>query len=109
METPPRCEPTTTRNCLLLNLLILPGLGTVMAGGRLMGGLQIVLALTGFALTPVYFVTTARDWWRTGHFVCEFNHSLLWSMAGLGLFLIAWLWGLVSGLQIRRREHTKSP
>jgi hypothetical protein len=94
-------DPETARNCLLTNLLVLPGFGSLM-GGRKIGWLQIVLAIIGFVMTPVYFIGAAPEWIRTGHFVCEFNRYLVLSFVGILLFLIAWVWGLATGLAIRR-------
>jgi hypothetical protein len=103
-DQPPVIKPGRGHDCLLTNLLVLPGLGSLM-GGRKVGWLQIMLALVGFVLTPSYFIGIAKHWIRTGQYTCEFNRYLLLSFLGLLLFLGAWGWGLATGLAIRRASR----
>jgi hypothetical protein len=94
------------RDCLLVNLLVLPGLGSLM-GGRKVGWAQLSMAIIGFVLTPAYFLGAARYWLRTGHFVIALDRYLVVSGAGVLLFLGAWLWGLATGLAIRRASRSQ--
>lgn len=59
---------------LLLNVLILPGLGTTIWGNRKHGIWQLVLAIVGVLLSVV--------------------------LIGIPLVMAAWIWGLVSGIQM---------
>ncbi|MFH1802561.1 MAG: hypothetical protein ABH864_03850 [archaeon] len=60
---------------LILNIFLFPGLGTLIFGGRVRTGIwQIVIAIVG---------------------------ALLWGMfLGFPIFAIAWIWGLVTGIQL---------
>ena len=59
---------------LLLNVLVLPGLGTLIAGRTKTGVQQIVLAVVSIPLMLV--------------------------LIGFPMMLGAWVWGLVSGIEI---------
>lgn len=59
---------------LLLNVLVLPGLGTVIWGDRTHGIWQIVLAVIGFVL----FIF----------------------LIGIPILIGTWIWALVSGIKI---------
>lgn len=104
LAPPRKLDRPTSQACLWVNLLVLPGLGSLL-GGRKVGWAQISLAIVGFVLTPSFFIGAARYWFRTGEFVLEFNRYLALSVAGLLLFLAAWLWGLATGLAIRRASR----
>lgn len=58
---------------LILNILIIPGLGTLVAGRIRSGVWQIVLAVVGFILSFV--------------------------LIGIPILIAAWIWGLVSGVR----------
>jgi hypothetical protein len=103
---PQRPDRSAGRDCLLINLLVLPGFGSLLAG-RKVGWAQIPLALGGLVLTPAYFLGAARHWFHTGQFVLEFDRLLAASLAGVLLFLTAWLWGLATGLAIRRASRAQ--
>lgn len=60
--------------CLLLNIVVLPGLGTLIGGKKKDGILQLVLFLIGI---PLSFV-----------------------LIGIPLVLGAWIWAIVSGVQL---------
>lgn len=90
---------------MLTNLLVLPGLGSFLGGRRVAGCLQILLAIAGFVLTLDWFVTFLSLWWQTAQFPVDGGPHLLLGLAGVGLFGLAWLWGLLTGLSILRRSH----
>ncbi len=94
--------------CLMTNLLVLPGAGTCMAGQRLVGFFQAVLALTGFFLTIPWLVQTLAAWIRTGALTPEMNALLAATLAGIFLFTGAWIWSLVVGLRLLRQCHQTS-
>lgn len=74
--TPPGPKPPTTGvavAALLLNVLLLPGLGTIIGGRTREGIYQLVLVGVGI-LTAILLV-------------------------GFAIILGAWIWGLVSGVQ----------
>jgi hypothetical protein len=59
---------------LILNILILPGLGTLIAGKIRTGVWQLVLAIVGFILSFI--------------------------LIGIPILIAAWIWGLVTGIML---------
>ncbi|MSR85774.1 hypothetical protein EXS74_00080 [Candidatus Woesearchaeota archaeon] len=59
---------------LLLNVLLMPGLGTIIAGRTSEGLLQIILLVVGIALS--FF------------------------LIGIPIVILVWIWGLVTGVQL---------
>ena len=90
--------------CLLANLTV-PGLGTVAGGARVIGILQIGLSQTGFVVALVWAIRTLCDWIHTGRLPAEIDRWLVFGFAGAWLFLVIWLWSLVSSLQILRNTR----
>jgi Ca2+/H+ antiporter len=95
----------TARACVLTNLLVLPGLGTLIAGKRT-GYAQATLALTGFILTMLWAVRLIAIWIRTNYFPCTIDTYFWIGMTGAALFAIGWLWALASSLRILRVART---
>jgi hypothetical protein len=93
---------------LLTNLLVLPGLGSLMARRRGTGVLQILLALTGFGLTGYWFTTFCVAWWQTRSFPFDGGLRLGWGLLGVLLFLAGWGWALATGLRILRAARKTS-
>ena len=64
---------------LILNIFLFPGLGTLIFGGKVRTGIwQIAIAIIG---------------------------ALLWGMfLGFPIFAIAWIWGLVTGVQLIQKS-----
>ncbi len=100
--TPPRLpDRSQTRAWLLTNLLVLPGLGSVL-GGRRRGWLQMILALGGFGLTAWWATLFVVEWVRDKTFPLTGGSHLAAGLIGVLLFIIAWVWGLVTGLNLLR-------
>jgi hypothetical protein len=99
--TPKRWDRVKARDFLLTNLLVLPGLGSVMAGRRV-GYMQGLLALSGVVLTMVFAVDLVRGWWWMGELVLPTGRSLLVGGLGILLFAAGWCWGLATGLKLLR-------
>lgn len=87
--------------CLMTNLLVLPGLGSLLAGRRV-GWPQAALALVGFALSTVWLVWFAATFFREGGFPLDGGPYLPAGMAGVLLFAVSWIWGLATGLAVVR-------
>jgi hypothetical protein len=87
--------------CLMTNLLVLPGLGSLLAGRRV-GWLQAVLALAGFALSALWLVWFAATFMREGSFPLDGGPYLPAGAAGVLLFAVSWIWGLATGLGVVR-------
>ena len=99
---PPKLESARirARNCLLTNLLVLPGLGSLMARRRV-GWLQAVTALAGFALTVTWFTSFIKAWVQTGELPMDGGPLLKWGLIGCGLFVAGWIWALATGWPAR--------
>ncbi len=66
--------------CLILNIIILPGLGTLIGGKRREGIWQLVLFIVGIPLSLI--------------------------LIGIPMIIGAWIWGIVSGVELIK-ESTK--
>src|SRR5437773_12522439 len=86
--------------CLVTNLTVLPGLGSLIAHRRV-GYLQAGLALLGTALSLRLIWYWARQWLLSGQLpVAELGWELLGCLLGIGLFALAGLGGLVTGMRL---------
>ena len=97
------------RNAVLLNLLATPGLGTIMARRRVVGIGQLILALAGFGFIVVWFVALLRQYYGliTGDVPLT---PLTWlAQAGVGLFMAAWCWSLVTSISLLRAARRNAP
>ena len=89
----------------MVNLLVLPGLGSFLGHHRVSGIAQVILSLAGFGLTVLWSVTFISAWFHTKQFPADGGPYLRWGLIGLGLFLAGWLWALASSLQILRQSR----
>jgi hypothetical protein len=89
---------------LLANALVLPGLGSMMAGRRASGLVQAALSLVGFALTMVWMWSFFGIWLRQG-FPEDLGPRWALGVTGLVLFGVSWIWALLSGLAIVREAR----
>ena len=70
---------------LLINLLLLPGVGTVLVGKTNPGITQIILSIIGFLLTL----------------------TLVGAIIGVPMILAAWIWGIVSVVKVKTVERAE--
>jgi hypothetical protein len=95
-------------SCLAANLLVLPGLGTFVAGRR-SGLLQAALALVGFVLVMLWLTAYVLDWIERGGLPPGAGPHPTWGILGIVVGAAAWVWSLVTGLalikEIRRRSQ----
>ncbi len=63
---------------LVLNILVLPGLGTLIAGKIKTGIVQIALVVVGMILT----------------------FTIIGAIIGLPLIFVIWIWGIVTGAKL---------
>jgi hypothetical protein len=89
---------------LAVNLLVLPGAGSLMSG-RKVGWAQTALALAGFALTAVWLVSALAAWVRAGEITLEAGLDLRVGLAGIAVFAAAWLWSLATSVDAIRRAR----
>lgn len=99
----------TAWGCFTMNMAI-PGAGSLV-GGRVAGYPQLVIGLAGLALTVFFggrfIVWCLMNWSRIYGSQADpyavwgdLWRMLKWALAGIGTFLIAWLWALGSSLGI---------
>ena len=99
-----KTNSTRARNATLLNLLGTPGLGSLMAGRVVAGVGQLVLAVAGFTLVVIWFVSVMSGYYgqmfnqETTHAPIIFTKLLL----GGGIFALAWVWSLLTGISLMR-------
>ncbi len=94
------------RACLLSNLLVLPGLGSLV-GDRRIGWVQIPLAALGLCTSGtgaiLSFLWIKKNHEAMAEGVTELSGLMLplgVAVGGLVIFAAAWLWGLSSGLSL---------
>ena len=108
-----RVSRTTARNCVLINQLATPGLGSLMAGRRLAGAGQLLLALAGFALLMGWFLRTTIASYQELVHGAEQKSAAWLGEAGALIFAVAWFWSLITSFQIlgsaRQDEPTDVP
>jgi hypothetical protein len=88
---------------IVINQLATPGLGSWIAGHRLAGAGQLVLACAGFVMSMGFCGLLLVDAWRSAWDGRDpIPPGDFWWQAGLGLFGLAWVWSGVTSLQIWR-------
>jgi hypothetical protein len=92
----------------VLGNLVLPGLGTWASGRRMAGITQIVASQAGFILMMSWGIWFVAAWIHTHEFPTELGPILWLIVPGAVMFFGAWLWALVSSLQILRAARTTS-
>ena len=87
---------------LVTNLLVLPGLGSVMAGWK-RGYAQMFLAVIGFIMTLVALARIVLLWAR--EFLLPDDPRLYKAaILGMAVFLVSWCWSLMTSLAIFREK-----
>ena len=91
---------------LLTNLLVLPGLGTIIAG-QSGGWLQAALSLIGLLMMTGWmgwFVWT----WASLQQIPQTTGPYFWTaMLGIALFLAGWTWSMISSLVLIQKTPAR--
>jgi hypothetical protein len=99
-----KCVDTVAaRNCLLVNQLATPGLGSLMAGRIIPGLGQVVVAVTGFVLVGAWSVLTTVQTYRQFTEDAPAKSYARCGQLGALVFLAAWLWSLVTSISLWRQ------
>ena len=107
--------PANARTLLIVNLVACPGIGTIMAGRRI-GYVQAAAMVGGMcmllAFVAVYFkaatqvlanpFSSEEQWWSM------LRRASWMGIGGLGVCIIAWLWGLATGLSLIRSAKERA-
>jgi hypothetical protein len=100
---------TAARNAALVNQCATPGLGSLMAGRWIAGTGQLLLALAGLVFFVIWFVQTMIQAYNQ-----IMDDATPHSVAGIGqigalLFILAWLWALVTSISLVTRAKSEEP
>jgi hypothetical protein len=103
-----RREPDvpTAWACLASNLLVLPGLGSCVAGRWISGIGQIVVSVFGFIITLLWLVAFVRSWMSSHQMPADLGPQFGKALLGLAIFLFAWCWALVTSLFILSKAYS---
>jgi hypothetical protein len=106
-------NPGMARTAALFNQFATPGLGSLLAGKWLAGAGQLFLACAGFLLLMVWFVQVMVHYYRLIDSTDVGASPSNWTaVAGAVVFLLAWLWSLVTSIQLineARRDRLLPP
>ena len=92
----------------MTNLLVLPGLGSILLGRRTSGLVQVGLSFLGLVLMLVCIVDYVRTWTEEGALPTGPTPHLGTGLIGLLLAAAAWLWAAGSGLAaVREAERAE--
>ena len=98
----PPLSRAAARNCLLINQLATPGLGSIMAGRVWPGIAQLTLAAAGCGLVIAWFAQVSVQVYKQFTAGEESHPSGRLGQIGAAVFVLAWLWALSSSLDILR-------
>ena len=101
-EPPPEPNRNKAWSCLIANLVVLPGLGSVVAR-RKVGYLQMLLAIGGFVLTLVALIRIVLLWARD-YLLPDDPNLYRAAIIGIGIFLFSWTWSLLTSLAVFRQQ-----
>lgn len=99
-EPPKRLERPAAWACLMTNVLVLPGLGSVTVGYRIAGFIQIFLSVVGMGITIGWFAWFFMDYYKTRELQEAIQVRLWLGFTGVGLFMLSWTWALATSLHI---------
>jgi hypothetical protein len=94
---------------VLLNLLATPGLGSVIAGHRLAGAGQLLLAFGGFVLIMTWFFKIMYAYYQQINGGPIGFNPAPYGIAGALVFTGSWLWALFTSIQITRENRQPLP
>jgi hypothetical protein len=111
--TPSASAEQRAWTALAANLLVLPGLGSLLTGSLVAGLAQCALSLAGFAMTIVWLVRVVALMRTAGTLFLDPAPDFRLGLAGIALFGVAWLWAGASSWahlrRVRRRPPTREP
>jgi hypothetical protein len=112
MKTSSAARPLSrakARNLFVINQFATPGLGSLMGGRRVAGIGQLLLALVGFVFVCLWFVKTTIHLYNQMIVGAPTPSSGWFGKAGALAFALAWLWALVTSIQMLRAAEPDEP
>src|SRR5580704_16440875 len=94
----------------LMNQFATPGLGSLMAGKWLVGAGQLLVAVAGFLMLIVWFVAVMVHYYRLMDSGDAPPSQSNW-LGGAGgiVFVLSWLWSLVTSFQLLNEARRNTP
>jgi hypothetical protein len=100
--TPPLAlERAKAWSCFLLNVLVLPGAGSIMARRRT-GYYELGFALLGAAVVVTAFGGYFMTWLRTMQQPPSWGPYVNRMSAGVAMLAVSWVWSFCTGLHVLR-------
>jgi TM2 domain-containing membrane protein YozV len=88
---------------LITNLLVFPGAGSLLAGRRVEGVCQIILASIGMILTVVWFSRFVYSVYVEKGFPADPFQGIGTGLTGIGVFAVSMGWSAITvGVMLRR-------
>jgi hypothetical protein len=106
--TPPVKVPMTRSkavNCMIVNLLATPGLGSLLGGRKMAGVIQLCFSVTGFSLVVVWFGYLFTNVYRQMKGIDPLPPHPWLGWSGLLLFAISWFLSLATSLSLLREAR----
>jgi hypothetical protein len=102
--------------CVLVNQLVCPGIGTIIAGRRAIGFVQAALMVVGVCAAIAYGLMNisaiykfAMDASATEEKLKAMQPPLSMGIGGFAVCGVAWFWALFSSFQILRESRSHQP
>jgi TM2 domain-containing membrane protein YozV len=105
-----KMDKASSVGCLLINIFVLPGLGTLMAGKIRTGILQMSISLLGFLLLFTTLGKLAFVSMFGNMMVADPRISYVFTAIvylGAPIMIISWIWCLISGIRIVKNSFSK--
>jgi hypothetical protein len=111
VKVSPGLSRSQARNYVILNQLATPGLGTWLAGRKITGALQMLVAVTACVLIILWFLTSLRPMLEAMQGDPYRPDSRTWTYAlwGWNLLAVSWLWAGISSLSILKQATPDTP
>jgi dethiobiotin synthetase len=91
-----------------MNLLVVPGLGSLLVRRRGAGMAQVAIAACGASMSMWWLAQLLRQWAEEGEFPFDGGEHFPVALAGLAVFAFAWLWSLATSLAAVRAARLAS-
>ncbi|MEI7730101.1 MAG: hypothetical protein WCO56_11050 [Verrucomicrobiota bacterium] len=94
--------------CAAVNLLLWPGMGTIVAK-RLTGLVQMGVSGAGVVMVLISFAWFCLQWLNSTQVPSFTGREIRFGLAGVALFVLAWIWSAFSSITIVRASVAKPP
>lgn len=96
--------------CLMTNLFVMPGVGSWIAGQRVLGAVQITLSVAGMGMMVFWLVWFVTRWIHDQQMPQSLGPFVGLAIAGIVVFVFTWSWSLVASVSlVRNAEPAAAP